>query len=211
MLFGRFDRFLANGDWIKRGHTLGLKPGKTGRLPAAGGAAVPILVERSFETPSDIVTGPIARLGHRLSCSQAPASRTANEEEVVVGLSAKRLELAGETLNKPRIHSLVRKSLPLDEDSSFADGSEIGNAHIGPFRARVRKSINCERGRVARLCQVVSTSTLSTARSPFCTVNDNCSLASLSAGCLPTSGLIKGPSRSFSTVSTQSIRNRALR
>ena len=117
-------------------HTLGLKPGKTGRLPAAGGAAVPILVERSFETPSDIVTGPIAHLGHRLSCSQAPASRTANEEEVVVGLSAKRLELAGETLNKPRIHSLVRKSLPLDEDSSFADGSEIGNAHIGPFRAR---------------------------------------------------------------------------
>ena len=136
MLFGRCDRFLATGDWIKREHTLGLKPGKTGRLPAAGEAAVPIVIERSFETASDIVTGPIARLGHRFSRSQAPASRTANEEEVVVRLSAKRLELAGETLNKPRIHSLVRKSLPLDEDSSFADGSEIGNAHIGPFCAR---------------------------------------------------------------------------
>jgi hypothetical protein len=64
---------------------------------------VPIVVERSFETASDIVTGPIARLGHRLSRSQAPDSRTANEEEVVFRLSAKRLELAGETLNKPWI------------------------------------------------------------------------------------------------------------
>src|SRR5215207_4853208 len=62
---------------VKRGHPLALEPGKTGRLPAAGGAAVPIVVERSFETASDIVTGPIARLGHRLSRSQAPASRTA--------------------------------------------------------------------------------------------------------------------------------------
>ena len=42
----------------------------------------------------------------------------------------------GSSFSCGNIGSLVRKSLPLDEDSSFADGSEIRNAHIGPFRAR---------------------------------------------------------------------------
>jgi hypothetical protein len=75
---------------------------------------VPIVVERSFETASDIVTGPIARLGHRLSRSQAPDSRTANEEEVVFRLSAKRLELAGPRAcrRSDKIGARVRHSGP---------------------------------------------------------------------------------------------------
>jgi hypothetical protein len=44
---------------------------------------VPIVVERTFKTAGDVMTGPIARLRHRLGRSQAPASRTANEEEIV--------------------------------------------------------------------------------------------------------------------------------
>ena len=97
---------------------------------------MPIVVERPFETASDVVTGLIARLGHRLGRSEAPTSRTANEEEVVVQLSAHRLKLAGESLDKARIHGLIGKGLPFDEDSPLADGSEIRNPDIGPFRAR---------------------------------------------------------------------------
>ena len=94
------------------------------------------IVERPFETASDVVTGPIARLRHRLGRSQAPASRTANEEEIVIQLSAKRLKLAGKTLDKARIHGLIGKGLPFDEDGPLAYGSEIRNPDIGPFRAR---------------------------------------------------------------------------
>jgi hypothetical protein len=74
---------------------LALTPGKTGRLPASDRAAMPFVVERSFETASDIMTGPITRHRHRLGCSQAPASRTANEEEIIIQLSSNRLKLAG--------------------------------------------------------------------------------------------------------------------
>ena len=56
---------------------------------------------------------------------------TCNEEEVVVRLSAKRLELAGETLNK--IDSLVRKSLPLDRHNAFVQRAEIGKSDERPF------------------------------------------------------------------------------
>jgi len=81
------------------------------------------------------MTGPIARLRHRLGRSQAPASRTANEEKVVIQLSAKHLKLAGKTLHKARIYGLIRKGLPFDEDSPLAYGLEIRNPDIGPFRA----------------------------------------------------------------------------
>jgi hypothetical protein len=114
---------------------LALTPRQTSRLPASNGAALPIVVERTFKTAGDVVTGPIARLRHRLGRSQAPASRTANEEEIVIQLSAKRPKLAGKTLHKARIHGLIRKGLPFDEDSPLAYGFEIRNPDIGPFRA----------------------------------------------------------------------------
>jgi hypothetical protein len=41
---------------------------------------MPLVVERSFETAGNIVTGAVSRGRHRLSRSQAPAPRTANEE-----------------------------------------------------------------------------------------------------------------------------------
>jgi hypothetical protein len=96
---------------------------------------VPIVVERPFKTSGDVMAGPIARLRHRLGRSQAPASRTTNEEEVVIQLSAKHPKLASKTFDKARIHGLIRKGLPLDEDSPLAYGSEIRNPDIGPFRA----------------------------------------------------------------------------
>ena len=43
--------------------------------------------------------------------------------------------LAGKTLHKARIHGLIRKGLPFDEDSPLAYGFEIRNPDIGPFRA----------------------------------------------------------------------------
>jgi hypothetical protein len=97
---------------------------------------VPQIVKRSFKTAGDVVTSLIARLRHRLGRGQAPASRTANEKEVIVQLNAKGLELAGEALDKARVHGLIRKGLPLDEDSPFADWSKIRNADIGPLCAR---------------------------------------------------------------------------
>lgn len=97
---------------------------------------MPVVVERSFEPAGDVVTFAVSSLRHRLGCCQAPASRPANEEEVVVQLDAKRLELAGKTLREARVHRLIGKSLPLDEDSTFAHRPKIRNAHIGPLRAR---------------------------------------------------------------------------
>jgi hypothetical protein len=125
------------------------------------------IVQRPFETASDVMTGPIARLRHRLGRSQAPASRTANEEEIVIQSSAKCLKLDGETPHEVWIHGLIGKGLPFDEDSPLADGSEIGNPDIGPFRARA--DVDQLRARTrGRRCQVTSTSTASTALSSFC-------------------------------------------
>jgi hypothetical protein len=96
---------------------------------------MPLVVERSFKSTSDVVAGAVSQRRHRLGRCQAPAARTANEEEVVVQLHAKRLELARKTLDEARIHGPIGKGLPLDEDSPFADGAEVWNAHIGPLRA----------------------------------------------------------------------------
>ena len=97
---------------------------------------MPVVVERSFKTASDIVAGTVSRRLHRLGRSQAPASRTANEEKVVVLFDAKRLELTAQTLGKARVHGLIGKGLPLHEDSPFAGRPEVRNPHIGPFRPR---------------------------------------------------------------------------
>ena len=87
---------------------------------------MPFVVKRPLETASNVMTGSIARLRHRLGCSQAPASRTANEEEIVIHLSPKRLKLSGKTLRKARIHGLIGKGLPFDEDSPLAYGPRSG-------------------------------------------------------------------------------------
>ena len=95
--------------------SLALLPGKACRLPTCDGAAMSLVVERSFETARDVVTTAVPRRRHRLSRSHATASRTANEEEVVLRLDTER-EFAAEPLGKTRIDRLVGKSLPLDED-----------------------------------------------------------------------------------------------
>jgi hypothetical protein len=82
------------------------------------------------------VTRPVPRLSHRSGCGQAPATRAANKIEVVIQLHAKRFELAGEALDKARVHRLIGKGLPLDKDSPFADRSEVRNSDIGPLCAR---------------------------------------------------------------------------
>ena len=102
---------------------------------------MPLVVERSFKSTSDVVAGAVSQRRHRLGRCQAPAARTANEEEVVVQLHAKRLELARKTLDEARIHGPIGKGLPLDEDSPFADGAEVGmpaGAHIDELRALTR-------------------------------------------------------------------------
>jgi len=80
--------------------SLALLPGKASRLPTCDGAAMSLVVERPFETASDVVTTAVPRACHRLGRGHAPASRTANEEEVVLRLDAERLELAREPLGK---------------------------------------------------------------------------------------------------------------
>src|SRR5687767_5845751 len=46
---------------------------------------------------------------------------------------AKRPELTGKVLSEARVHGLIGKGLPFDEDSAFTYGSEIRNPDIGPF------------------------------------------------------------------------------
>jgi hypothetical protein len=43
---------------------LALEPGKTGRFPASDGTAMPLIVERTFETAGNIVTGAVSRRRH---------------------------------------------------------------------------------------------------------------------------------------------------
>ena len=95
-----------------------------------------VVVERSFETAGDVVAGAISRRRHRVGRSKAPAPGTANEEEIVVELHAKRPELIGKALSEARVHSLIGKGLPFDEDGAFTYGSEIRNPDISPFCAR---------------------------------------------------------------------------
>jgi hypothetical protein len=97
---------------------------------------VPQIVKRPSEAARNVVTGTVTRLSHRSGRSQAPATRTANKIEVVIRLHAERFELAGEALDKARIHGLIGKSLPLDKDSPFADRTEVRNSDIGPLCAR---------------------------------------------------------------------------
>ena len=89
-----------------------------------------------LETAGDIVTGAVTQFGHRLGSCQAPATRTANEEELVVLLDTKRLELTRQALDEARIHGLIGKGLPLDKDRPLPNRSEIGKPDIGPFRTR---------------------------------------------------------------------------
>jgi hypothetical protein len=96
---------------------------------------MPLVVERSFEPLRDVMAGTEPRRRHRPGRSQAAASRTANEEKVVVQLDTERLQLVGKAFGKPRIHRLIGKGLPLDEDSPFAQGPQIGNPYISPLRA----------------------------------------------------------------------------
>ena len=97
---------------------------------------MPLVVERSFETAGNVVAGAVSRRRHRLGRSQAPAPGTANEEEVVVELHAKRPELTSKALSKARVHGLIGKGLPFDQDGVFSYGSEIRHPDIGPFCAR---------------------------------------------------------------------------
>jgi hypothetical protein len=97
---------------------------------------MPLVVERSFEAASDVMAGAVSHRRHRLGRSQAPAPGTANEEEVVVPLHSKRPEFTGKVLSKARVHGLIRKGLPFDEDGAFAYGSEIRDPDIRPFCTR---------------------------------------------------------------------------
>jgi hypothetical protein len=63
---------------------------------------MPLVVERSFETAGNVVAGAVPHHCHRLGRSQTSAPRTANEEEVVVQLDAKRLKLTGRSAGPPR-------------------------------------------------------------------------------------------------------------
>ena len=115
---------------------LALQPGETSRFPSSEGATVPQVVKRSFETARNVVARLVPRLRHRLGRCQAPASRTANKIKVVIQLHAKRLELAGEALDKAHIHGLIGKGLPFNKDSPFADRPEVRDSDISPLCAR---------------------------------------------------------------------------
>jgi len=96
---------------------------------------MPSVVERPFKTASDIVAGTVSHRRHRLGRSQAPASRTANEEEVVAHFHPERLEFTSQTFREARVHRLIGKGLPLYKDSPFANRPKVWNPDIGPLCA----------------------------------------------------------------------------
>jgi hypothetical protein len=51
-------QWLVNSSPASGKYALALTPGKTGRLPASDGGTVSFVVERPFETASDLMTGP---------------------------------------------------------------------------------------------------------------------------------------------------------
>ena len=79
------------------------------------------IVKRTFKAASDIVAGAVPDRRHRLGRSQAPASRTTNEKQIVTQFHTKRLQFASQAFREARIHRLVGKGLPLYEHSPFAD------------------------------------------------------------------------------------------
>ena len=97
---------------------------------------MPLFVKRPFKATCNVMTRPVTHRRHRLSCSKASASRTANEEEISVLLHAKHVKLTGEAFDEAPIYGLIGKGLPLDQNRPFTDRREIRNADIGPFRAR---------------------------------------------------------------------------
>jgi len=60
---------------------------------------MPLVVERTFETAGNIVTGAVSLRRHRFGSSEAPAPRTTNEEQVVIEFHAERPKLAGKALS----------------------------------------------------------------------------------------------------------------
>jgi hypothetical protein len=82
------------------------------------------------------MTGPIPQCRHRHGRRHAPASRTANEEEVVIWRHAESLELSRQMICEARIDALIGKALPLDQNRPLPEGSEIRKPHIAPLRAR---------------------------------------------------------------------------
>jgi len=96
---------------------------------------MPVVIEWAFEPPRDIVTSAIPCGRHRIGRGQAPATRTANEEKIVVCLDSEGLQFVRKALGKARIDRLVGKRLPLNEDNPFSKGPEIRDTYIRPFRA----------------------------------------------------------------------------
>ena len=137
---------------------LALLPGKTRRLPTCNGPAMSLVVERSFEAASDVMTITETRRCHRPGRSHAPAPRTANEVEVIIQLDTERLELTGQALGKTRVDRLIWERLPLNEDSPLPQRPEVRNADIGPFRARADINQLRPRTRLKRLprCRYVN-------------------------------------------------------
>ena len=80
---------------------------------------MPLVVERTFETAGNIVTGAVSFGRHRFGSSEAPAPRTTNEEQVVIEFHAERPKLAGKALSEARVHGLIGEGLPFDQDSPF--------------------------------------------------------------------------------------------
>ena len=96
---------------------------------------MPVVIERAFEALRDVVTSAIPCGCHCPGCGQASATRTANEEKIVVYLDSEGLQFVRKALGKARIDGLVGKRLPLNEDSPFSKGPKIRDTHIRPFRA----------------------------------------------------------------------------
>ena len=74
---------------------------------------MPLVVERPFKAARDVVTGTVTHCCHGLGRGQTSSSGTADEEEVIVQLNAKRAELAREMLDEVWIDGLIGKGLPL--------------------------------------------------------------------------------------------------
>jgi hypothetical protein len=117
---------------IAQGFPLTLQPGSR-TLSITKGAAMPQIVERSFETARDVVARRIPSLSQRSGGCQAPATRTANKIEIVLGCTPSVLSSPRGARQSAQPRS-DRERLPFDKNSRLPIGASR-ESDIGPLRA----------------------------------------------------------------------------
>jgi len=97
---------------------------------------MPIAIERTLKSTRNIMRPAVARRSHRLGSSQAPASRTANEEKGCVGTRAQLAQTRRKLIDEGCVGLGAGKCLPLNRNNLFPDRTQVRETDKSPLRLR---------------------------------------------------------------------------